>query len=325
MANCNDLFQDFLDEIQIIKTVRDNLRRSRDGIRTTLENHFAKELQIAKPEFYQQGSFALKTMVKVLNPMDEYDVDDGVYLQEVSEDEIKNPQKASTFRTTVLDAVRKQTKRPPQRLHSCIRMQYAEKDYRYHIDLPVYAEVRGKLYLARDDGWVLSDAKAFNKWFRDRLEKTGQMRSCIKYLKAWKDYEGCDLKGIHITVLVGLNHIAVKDRDDDSLTQTIQNIIAYMKTNRSICNPIESTENLISDWSDSKINKVIESLEKLHAKALGAIETDNKEKAANLWRIMFGDRFPGFQSDEKDEGDNKTPIKAAPVVITNPSENWGPL
>lgn len=309
MANCNDLFQDFLDEIQIIKTVRDNLRGSRDGIRTTLENHFTKELQIAKPEFYQQGSFALKTMVKVLNPMDEYDVDYGVYLQEVSEDEIKNPQKASTFRTTVLDAVRKQTERPPQRLHSCIRVQYAEKDYRYHIDLPVYAEVGGKSYLARDDGWVLSDAKDFNKWFRDRLEKTEQMRSCIKYLKAWRDYVASDLKGIHITVLVGLNHSAVEGRDDKSLHETVGKIVDYLKENKAIYNPIEDGENLIDNWTGTKIGRAIKALENLHTKALQAINEEDKGTALKKWIAVFGTRF-----QEHDEEASEGKVAVAPLL-----------
>lgn len=320
MANCNDLFQDFLDEIQVIKTVRDNLRRSRDGIRTTLENHFTKELQIAKPEFYQQGSFALKTMVKVLNPMDEYDVDDGVYLQEVSEDEIKNPQKASTFRTTVLDAVRKQTERPPQRLHSCIRVQYAEKDYRYHIDLPVYAEVGGKSYLARDDGWVLSDAKAFNKWFRDMLEKTEKMRSCIKYLKAWKDFASCDLKGVHLTVLVGLNHVPVKDRDDSSLTDTVGKIIDDLKANKAIYNPIDQSENLIEDWNKSKLNTAIRALDVLHQKATQALDTDDKQEASNIWRETFGDRFPCHKIEVRHDRKKQRPV---PVEVEERPRPWG--
>jgi hypothetical protein len=319
MANCNDLFQSFLGEIQIIKTVRDNLRRSRDGIRTTLENYFTKEVQLPKPQFYQQGSFALKTMVKVLNPMDEYDVDDGVYLQELSKDDIKNVDKASVFRTTVLNAVREQTKKPPQRLPSCIRMQYAETSYRYHIDLPVYTEVGGKVYLARDDGWLESDAKEFNQWFYDRLEKTEQMRNCIKYLKAWKDFNSGDIKGIHLTVLVGLKYVSVTDMDDKSLGETVKEIISYLEQKKAIWNPVDQNENMIAGWSGEKIGRIIAAFKDFQSEAGEALDEQDKNKASKIWRGLFGDRFP------LEDRDNRGKVVNGPRhrEIAGATEPWG--
>jgi len=322
MTNCNDLFLKFLSEITIKTECSKNLQRGREAIKREIDNYFSNKLKVGKPDFYLQGSYSLKTMIEPLNPKDEYDLDDGIYLKH-TDDDISKPttEKVSNW---IFEAVEGHTKKIPENKKNCVRVIYAEG---YHIDLAIYRKINGEYYLARlgEDQWVPSDARAFNNWFYERLVRNEQMRSCIKYLKAWKDYKGCDLKGIHITVLVGLNHIAVNDRDDDSLTQTIQKIIAYMKTNRAIYNPIDSTENLISDWGDSKINKIIEVLEKLHAKALEAIGTDNEEKAASLWQIIFGDRFLGFQSDEKDDSGGKNQMKVAPVVITNPSKNWGPL
>jgi hypothetical protein len=319
MANCNDLFQRFLDEIQIIKTVRDNLRKSRDGIRTTLENYFTKKIQLPKPQFYQQGSFALKAMVKVLNPLDEYDVDDGVYLQELSEDDIKNIEKASVFRTTILNAVREQTQKPPQRLPSCIRVQYAETSYRYHIDLPVYAEVGGKIYLARDNGWLECDAKKFNEWFYDRLEKTEQMRSCIKYLKAWKDFNSSDIKGIHLTVLVGLKHVSVMDRDDKSIVETVGKIITYLEKEKAIRNPIDQNENMIADWSGEKIGRIIAAFEEFSSEASRALDEQDRNKASKIWCALFGDRFPVEDSGNK--GKILNGPKHREVVV--PTKSWG--
>jgi hypothetical protein len=319
MADCNDLFQRFLDEIQIIKTVRDNLRKSRDGIRTTLENYFTKEIQLPKPQFYQQGSFALKTMVKVLNPLDEYDVDDGVYLQELSEDDIKNIEKASAFRTTVLNAVREQTQKPPQRLRSCIRVQYAETSYRYHIDLPVYTEVGGKIYLARDDGWLESDAKAFNKWYYDKLEQNEQMRRCIKYLKAWKDFNSYEIKGIHLTVLIGLKHVSVTDRDDKSLVETIGKIISYLEQKKAIWNPVDQKENMIEDWSEEKMGKIIAAFKEFSSEAGGALDEQDKNKASKKWRVLFGDRFRIEDNDNRGKVVNG-PKHREVVVATIP---WG--
>lgn len=190
----------------------------------------------------------------------------------------------------IFEAVKGHTKKKPENKKNCVRVVYADG---YHIDLPVYCESNGIVYLARlgDDQWIPSDAKTFNNWFYERLEKTEQLRSCIKYLKAWKDFKGCDLKGIHITVLAGLNHVAIKDRDDDSLTQTIQKIIAYVKTNHAIYNPVDNSENLISGWNLSQIDKTVKVLEKLAEDATIAIGEKDKEIAARVWGKLFGDRF----------------------------------
>ena len=88
MADCNDLFQNFKEEISIPKTKRDHLKQGKDGIETRIKNYY-KNKDENQPTFCQQGSYALKTMV---NPLDgEYDLDDGVYLQHLDEDKSKWP------------------------------------------------------------------------------------------------------------------------------------------------------------------------------------------------------------------------------------------
>jgi hypothetical protein len=255
-----------------------------------------------------------------LNPTDEYDLDDGIYLQHLENDMSKWPT-SQTVSDWVIEAVKGHTKKKPENKKNCVRVVYADG---YHIDLPVYCENNRIIYLARlgDNQWVSSDAKAFNKWFYDKLEKTEQMRSCIKYLKAWKDYKGCDLEGIHITILVGLNHIAIKDRDDESLTQTIQNIITYMRSNRAIYNPIDGSENLISEWNSSKIDETIEALEKLKTKALESINEKDKAAASKKWITVFGTRFPEYEEETRE-----SKISVVPLVRNNspPSPPWSQI
>ena len=313
MADCNDLFQEFLCNITYTDS-NDKLKTGKDAIRSKIKDYFTNVLEEKQPKFFLQGSYSLKTMVMPLNPTDEYDLDDGIYLQHLGND-IDDWPTTKTVSNWIVDAVKGHTKKKPENKKNCVRVIYADG---YHIDLPIYCASNGIIYLARlgDDQWISSDAKALNKWFYDRLEKTEQMRSCIKYLKAWKDFKGNDLKGIHITVLVGLNHITVKDRDDDSLTQTIQRIITYIRSKRAIYNPIDSTENLISHWSDKKINRTIEALEKFLANAVEALDEENKGIASKKWRIVFGNRFPKYEEDQKDKvlvvpllRDNQPPAK----------------
>ncbi len=297
MANCNDLFQKFLKKITFTDSNGD-LKKGKDAIRNKIKKYFSDELEVKQPEFFLQGSYSLKTMVIPVNLIDEYDLDDGIYLQHLGNNRNDWPV-SQTVSNWIVNALKEHTKKKPENKKNCVRVVYADS---YHIDLPVYCESNGSIYLARlgDNQWVPSDAKAFNKWFYDRLEKTEQMRSCIKYLKAWKDFRGCDLKGIHITVLVGLNHAAVKNRDDKSLTETVGRIIEYLDDKKAIYNPIDGEEDLIEDWSVGKRAAAIDDLRKLHEKSLKAIEATDKQEASKVWRQVLGDRFPRNDGEKRD-------------------------
>jgi hypothetical protein len=200
MANCHDLFQEFLSVISISSAQSENLRTGKDAIRKRIKTYFSEELKVQEPDFFLQGSYALKTMVRPLGT-DDYDLDDGVYLQHTDDDLSEpTPEEVSKW---IVKAVEGHVQENPKNKKNCVRLVYAAG---YHIDLPIYRQVDGRMYLGTLEGnrWIPDDPKAFKKWFHDRLEATEQMRSCIKYLKAWKDFQGGDLKGIHITALVGL-------------------------------------------------------------------------------------------------------------------------
>jgi hypothetical protein len=293
------------------------LKAGKDAIRSRIKKYFSHELDVRQPDFFLQGSYSLKTIVVPLNPTDQYDLDDGIYLQHLSNN-ISDWPTSQTVSNWIISAVKEHTKKDPENKKNCVRVVYADG---YHIDLSVYCESKGTTYLARlgDNQWVSSDAKAFNTWFYDRLEKTEQMRSCIKYLKVWKDYNGCDLKGIHITALVGLNHVPVAERDDDSFTQTVLKITGYIQSNRAIHNPIDSTENLISGWNSSTIDNTIAVLEKLHAKALEAVNEEHKGAASRKWITVFGTRFPEHQ-----EVKNHSQVAFVPLVRKprSPAPPW---
>jgi hypothetical protein len=293
MANCNDLFLKFLSEISIKPECSKNLQRGREAIKREIEDYFSNKLKVGIPDFYLQGSYSLKTMIEPLNPEDEYDLDDGIYLKH-TDDDISKPT-TEEVSNWVFEAVKGHTKKKPENKKNCVRVIYAEG---YHIDLAIYRKINGEYYLARlgQDQWVPSDARAFNNLFYTRLEKTEQMRSCIKYLKAWKGYEGCDLKGIHITVLVGLNHVAIEDRDDMSLEKTVAQIIEYLKDKKAIYNPVDKNENLIENWNSGKLDATTKMLEDFNKKAKQALEEDDKKEASKIWKDIFGKRFEIYEA-----------------------------
>ncbi len=315
MANCNDLFLKFISEITIKTECSKNLKRGREAIKREIDNYFSNKLKVGMPDFYLQGSYSLKTMVEPLNPKDEYDLDDGIYLKH-TDDDISEPT-AEKVSSWIFEAVEGHTKKNPENKKNCIRVIYAEG---YHIDLAIYRKINGEYYLARlgEDQWVPSDAREFNNWFYERLERNEQMRSCIKYLKAWKDFNSCDLKGIHLTVLVGLNHVSVTDRDDTSLAETVGKIIEYLKDNKAIYNPVDTKENLIEGWSVGKVTAAIDDLEKLYEKALEAIDEEDQGNASKKWIAVFGTRFPEYEEEASESiiaaapllRDQRTPVKS---------------
>ena len=308
MANCNDLFQQFLSKITISAEQRDNLQIGKDAIRERIQAYFSDVLKLQQPSFFLQGSYALKTMVRPLGT-DDYDLDDGVYLQHTGNDEsTPTPRTVSEW---IVKAVDGHVKKEPVRLNNCVRVVYANG---YHIDLPVYREINGEIHLGTlgEDQWIHSDAKAFNAWFHERLEATEQMRSCIKYLKAWKDFLGCHLKGIHITVLTGLNHVRVKDRDDESIVQTVDKMRLYIEENRAIRNPVDDEEDFLRDWSDSEISRAIRDLEWFSREASSALELTDGGKAAQEWQALFGDRFPA--TPKTDRNSPRTSL-AVPLIV----------
>jgi len=296
MAVCNNLFLKFLSEITIKTECSKNLKRGREAIKREIENYFANELKVGMPDFRLQGSYSLKTMIEPLNPKDEYDLDDGIYLKH-TDDDISKPT-AQTVSSWIINAVKAHTKKKPKNKKNCVRVIYADG---YHIDLAIYRKIDGKYHLARlgEDQWVPSDARAFNNWFYERLERNEQMRSCIKYLKAWKDFNSGDLKGIHLTVLVGLNYVSVTDRDDKSLVETVGKIINYLEQEEAIWNPVDQNENMIADWSGEKIENVITAFKELSDEASGALNEQDKNKASKKWWTLFGDRFPLEDSDNR--------------------------
>jgi len=314
MANCNDMFQDFKDKISIPKTKREHLKKGKDGIETRIKNYYKNENE-NQPTFCQQGSYALNTMI---NPLDEeYDLDDGVYLQHL-DDKKDNWPTTEIVHKEILEAVEKHTDQKNEDLKSCIRVVYAGD---YHIDLPIYGEYGGRYFLARtgDEQWVENDIRGFNEWSRNKFKDSEQLRSIVKYLKAWNDFKNGEFTGILITVLVGQYHEEFEDRDDESLAKTVQRIIANFKVNRKVLNPVDSKENLIEKWSDSKIGRAIEALENLHEKALEAINEKDKAAASKKWITVFGTRFPEYE-EEKEE----SKVAVIPLVrdTRSPAPPW---
>lgn len=311
MANCHDLFQEFYAKISIDKSKRESLMSARDAIRNRIRKYFKEELEENVPLFYGQGSYSLNTIV---NPLDgEYDIDDGVYLQNLDSDKDNWPT-PETVHNWIYKAVENHTKEKPTDKRTCVRVNYSGH---YHVDLPIYGEYEEVSYLAEKDdkGWHISEPKAFMDWFKDCIEKQGsQVRNLVKYIKAWADYKSSSVKlpcGFVLTILV-TEEYEESERDDSAFAGTVRNVYDRILISSEILNPVDKSEDLGKRITDSQMDNFKEKLSKLLENAKDALKEEKKVDACKKWAKEFGDRFPNCDNIKEDEEPKRT---EAPAIL----------
>lgn len=315
MPNLNNKFSTFNEKISLTTTKKTNLKRGRDALRDKIKSDF-KDKERGIPKFCGQGSYMMKTVVNPLGD-NEYDIDDGVYLQGYSDKSESEWPSTTSVHNWIKNAVDGHTNTPPKDKNTCVRVIYAND---YHIDLPAYIIKDEIAYLAnKKDGWVESDPKAFTDWFVGKVKDEGeQLRRVVKYLKAWKDFNNIDLKGIAATVLVGQNFYCSDNRDDKSLLGTIVNIIDTLEDDFKCIKPVRPNEDLFDGFSQSKQDEIINALIKLKASLDDAINEEDEKEACGILQKQFGDRFPKGESKKSNQASQSIFIQTkSPGVINN--------
>ena len=124
MLNLNDLFLDFNDNLTLKKKYKDLVITGRNALRNKIGSKF-EENDRKKPKYFMQGSYAMNTAI---NPEEdeEFDLDDGVYLQGYSDDKDTWPA-TTTVHDWVKKAVDKHTSNDPIDKNTCVRVVYEEK------------------------------------------------------------------------------------------------------------------------------------------------------------------------------------------------------
>lgn len=292
MADCHDLFQEFYDRIKLPSFKKEDLKKGRDALRKKIKKYFREEMKCNSPWFWIQGSYAMATTINRLDG--EYDIDDGIYLQNLEGDKSEWPS-TITVHNWVYNAVKGHTDKEPVDKRTCVRVIYSGD---YHVDLPIYGENKGTYYLAEKGpkGWNESDPKALTEWFKNEVEAKGeQLRRIVRYLKAWADFKeknnGKMPSGLFLTVLA-VYHYEKHERDDTGFGGTVKNMYANVSANFVLYNPVDPNEDLASHLTESQKNTFKDLLSKLLVNAGKALKEDSKKKASETWQKEFGDRFP---------------------------------
>jgi len=311
MPDCNDLFLKFLENIRLADSKKDALRSARDAIREKIRTYFKDKLKKNAPEFQSQGSFAMSCVVNPLS--EEFDIDDGVYLQNLDDDKLKW-ESPNTVHTWILEAVRGHTKEEPIDKRTCVRVVYSGN---YHVDLPIYGTYNQQPYLAEkgEAGWNASDPVEYTNWFIVKVKEKGeQLRRILIYLKAWADYKSTttNILNSFILSILAANHYVSSNKDDVAFSGTMKNIYDGISKSQELLNPVDLNEDVGEripenqwDFSKDKFHDLVQS-------AGEALKAEKKEEACQIWRKEFGNRFPEY----KEPKGGTRPIKtSAPAIL----------
>jgi hypothetical protein len=311
MANTHSQFMTFLDAIKLKEASKDSLRTSRDANRTRIKTHFKETLKRPVPTFCGQGSYTMNTGVEPLSGED-YDIDDGVYIQDLGTDMSTWPT-ADTVHGWIVDAVKGSTSETPKNKARCVRVRYQAD---YHVDLPIYAmdaNDQPRLFEIGKSTPPISDPKKLREWWKNAVSGKPQLRRIVRYLKAWRDYKNAissTASGLALTILA-VNHYVEDEQDDIAFQKTVEAIYNHLNSGFSVAKPVEPYDVLSERWSSAQRSGLISQLKTLKDKGQEAIDKEKLSDATKLWRKQLGERFPEIE-EEADEASRKT---SAPAYV----------
>ncbi len=295
MANCDDLFRKFNNELQVPKSKRDLIGISKDAQRGNIKKHFKEQHPKYVPTFYIQGSSKMKNRIRTKD--DTCDLDDGIYFKD-------NPDNVTgtTLQGWVKEAVDGTTDSTVTHKKKCITVDYKAG---YNIDYPVFIfdndkDAHPKLAV-KNLNFKIDDPKEFIDKFNRLKDADGQLVRITRFLKAWCDYRREKMpNGLSMTVLA-MNHLQKNHRDDVALKYTLIEIENELKKEFNCIMPTTPNDNLFSDYDEKRKNNFMDNIALFIADAKTATEGEkNQLKASRLWQKHFGKTyFPDGKDEEE--------------------------
>lgn len=312
MADCSNQFSKLLGNISLTDTEETTLRKNRDALRERIKSYFSSR-NLNQPTFCGQGSFSMRTTIR--EPNNEYDIDDGLYLNHLPADK-KDWPNTEDIHKLVVDSVDGHTDKKIEDKNKCVRVPYSDG---HHVDLAIYGEYNQKHYLAvkGNTQWEENSAKAFKDWFDSKKSVLDDNYvKIIKIIKKWSQKQDFldDITGFLITILVG-NNFCSDSRIDKCLSFTLTNIVNDLKRSKQIVRPVSPNKNLTEKYSDDEFEKkFIKPFEYFKIQAEKAVSELNISRATEIWISLFGTDFP--EDEDRSNNMNST------FEITTISKPW---
>lgn len=296
MANCDNLFKKFNEELQIPKAKRDLIKISDKVLRDSIRKYFKENHSKYTPTFYQQGSSKTKNRIRTKD--DTCDLDDGVYFKD-------NPDNVTgtTLQSWVKKAVDGTTDATPSHRKKCITVDYKAG---YNIDLPIFVFDKDKdthpNLAVKNENFKTDDPKEFIEQFNRVKDEAGQLIRISREFKAWCDYKRVKMpSGLAMTILT-MKHLQKNDRDDVAMKFTLVAIEKELKQDFKCVMPTTPYDNLFADYDEVRKKNFMDNLAAFIVDAKNAVDEEkNQLKASRLWQKHFGNTyFPdGKDEDER--------------------------
>ena len=257
-------FEAFYQDITIdVET--EQLKDKRDILQKDIENKLPSELQkhaitLLKSEIriIDQGSYKLKTTIK--NPYGSIDRDVAVMIP-LDIEEHNDPRTLKEYLTNALA----HTNRTITIKEPCVCVSYIENGEEWlHIDLPLYAQVGDKYYLARGKKtsesyeWQIADPDGLNDWLVTEIGKYDQLRRIIRYIKKWKleKYHGSTLDH-EIPPSIGLTLLTIDNFVSCTSSEGDDDLLSLQKTLKGILSDFTITKDAYGSITKAEITRLL--------------------------------------------------------------------
>lgn len=232
-------FSDFYDNIKI-DSEANVLREKRTILEGEIKDKFPDILEdhgidINKSDIrmIDQGSYKYKTTIKtdvvdrdvaVMIPLDTAENSDPRKIKEYLKESIDIPQRTVTIK------------------EPCVRASYFENGKEWlHMDLPLYAEDNGKVYLARGKtnsakySWEEADPDGLNDDLCGIINGRPQLRRVICYVKKWRNEKYSNSTNDHeIPPSIGLTYLVCDNFTEQATVEGDDDLLALQKTMKAI-------------------------------------------------------------------------------------------
>lgn len=312
------------------------LRTSRDAIIGRI-NSFLKEFLdgtgIPLPEFFDQGSYAMKTGIKPVENECNYDIDEGLKFK-LSVSEYSNPVEIKKW---IAKALEKHTDLGVEIKEPCVTVRYSEdKKEKYHVDIAVYSNYESDITLklargtenSKNKYWESSEPSRLIGLINDKYsdEDREQFRRVIRYLKRWKDLKfitsgNSAPRGIALTIIAYNYFIPIKSGDeyDDlaALIHLVSSMISRFKYTSfngentwriEVKLPVAPYNDLFSKMTNQQMNVFKENLENLKDLLASAQSATTNEDGLLSLNEAFGEDFPTDETKKNIDNADKPSI-----------------
>lgn len=299
-------FKSFLENVVNLNPTRyDRAVSSVDTITKILKNSpvFGANFVSLKP----QGSFRQETIIKPVNPDDDFDVDLLFEMKAVSEWQPEDYLNRLSAEFKKIDTYK--NKVDTRSKTRCITIDY---DIDFHIDIvPAISLPSGEMIMnKKTNSYEITDGDGYAQWFEKQNKITnGNLKRVVRLMKYIRDSKkDFEIKSILLTTLIGhqVLSIDIPDRDyrdtSTSFITLIKKLDSFLQLNPTmpvISNPVLQSENFNRRWDQNKYEKFRNKINECAKLITDIYQT----KDISRWQKIFGDKFG---TEVKNESPSRT-------------------